>query len=153
MSHEDRREHIRDMRLEIGRRRMEGGWDDEALKWAEWYLEQAENLAVTSDFERVHEAVFLSYLNSANRHLVWARHPVRDSEKQSWTGRQPRSAGKAAALAAYKAADPAPQTIAEFIHMLDGAGVAYASGDWGKTYNKVRAWFQEARGRRKNRAT
>ena len=146
--HRHRRAHIEAQRGDIERRRQEGGFDESALKWAEWYLDQAEALLSEQDFETVHEGVHLAYVDQATRYLVWAREPVRDKERQSERGKKLRSDAKQAALRLYREADTKPRTIKEFMRLLDEKRVDYASSDAVKTFNKVRNWFEQARNKR-----
>ena len=142
MSHEDRREHIEDLRIEILCKLEQGGFDEDELRLAWWTLDQAEATLDEPDFDYVHEGVFLVYLEQANKYINWARNPIRAaeaiSERQRITGQHPKSRNKALALELYSQADPKPATRREFKAMLDKAGLYAGDDAWHK-------WFTAAR--------
>ena len=138
MSREDHQEQVRSLRHELGERRRQGGFDESCLWWADWYLDQADDLLAEPDFEQVHQGVFVAYLESAVRYLAWARHPVRDAEAQRQRARQPRSEDKQRALDLYRR--HCPGTCKDFMFLMDQAAIDY-------TLKQAERWFGDARKR------
>lgn len=121
------------------RREVLDGYDHEALDVAAGLIQQCEKDLHAGDL-----GLLLTHYANLVKHLVWARHPVRDAEERRHHSRmaakpgQPRSKHKQQAIAHYLATDPRPESREAWERMLDEAGIPYPSDGVGK-------WYAEAR--------
>ena len=126
---------LADYRREIELKRCLGGFDDDALRWAEGELDRCHE-----ELEAGELALLMVRFAGVVKHMAWARHPVRDKEAQRDKARRPRSSAKQRAMQVYRAADSPPPTCKAFMALLDQAGIDYQIAT-------AERWFTEARKR------
>lgn len=144
MSRDAHRWYVQELRREVAEKQQAGGFDEEALRGALWYLGQAEALLDEPDFEHAWERLFLTHVEGATQHLGWARQPIRDAEARRDHNRRAakpgelRSKAKRQAIEHYLATDPQPESREAWERMLDVAGIPYPETGTGKWYTEAR---------------